>query len=207
MLTNKLNEWFDAFKWIFLSICLLQMVFESVIGFIKYKSEYGLTVDTNNNRQYLRYSLSVKERNQLVIMIATFIIAFIDVFGVCATLLESCSGLIFLSLVLLTMVCAPLLVRFCQNINPLMRSSTLKQRILFYTMITLRFVVFICAVIFWSLISSKRTKRTNFLVKTYFILKPWAQVITIVIGLFIAIPIAFWDYSHIRQRIPPERVG
>ncbi len=148
MLTNKLNEWFDAFKWIFLSICLLQMVFESVIGFIKYKSEYGLTVDTNNNRQYLRYSLSVKERNQLVIMIATFIIVFIDVFGVCATLLESCSGLIFLSLVLLTMVCAPLLVHFCQNINPLMRSSTLKQRILFYAIITLRFVVFICAVIF-----------------------------------------------------------
>ncbi len=52
-------------------------------------------------------------------MIATFIIVFFDVFGVWATLPESCSGLFFLSLVLLTIVCAPLLVRFCQNINPL----------------------------------------------------------------------------------------
>jgi hypothetical protein len=149
MLTNKLNKWFNAFK-----------------------SENGLTVNMNNNRQYLEYSLNVKERNQLVVMIATFIIVFFDVFGVWATLPESCSGLFFLSLVLLTIVCAPLLVRFCQNINPLMRSSTLKQRIFFYAIIALRFVVFICAVILLSLILAKRAERTNILVKTYYILKP-----------------------------------
>jgi hypothetical protein len=98
-----------------------------------FESENGLTVNTNNNRQYLEYSLSIKERKQLIVLIATFIVVFIDLFGVCATLLESCSGLIFLSLVLLTMVCAPLLVHFCQNINPLMRSSTKATQNLLYS--------------------------------------------------------------------------